>query len=395
MTGECKLAPLAEFNDPLATTSGLNDAEKTGYYTFTALAQDKAGNRSEEIVRTAVNDDDAPNAGVIVGAYAKGAYSLTVTLTDNLSINAYWAETRFAAADGALQLGTVSIDEGFFLPREGGVAVDDYNVDGDLSDSKLEPSFKVLTFRGLQPTAGGEQITELVSIGVKATDHGGRNSGDNGIVTFSPALDLDGDGFLVRDATTFEFAAQDADDAPAYDEVFQSFSAEDTSVEDDVIELRAEIVGTVGYEAATAAVTGDLDADPVVPDVAAEDGMEGLVNNPVSRVDFYAAVLLRDVSSTNAVDRLPPVPYGTGTEALVFIGTVTAAGAVDFVDADNNEEASRKYVWGIDVSRADFLAAVGGDADGDYTTGNIIAFAVNSDGVALYSAPVTSVTVDK
>ena len=97
VSGVCELAPLAEdrFNDPLATTMGLNGAETVGYYTFTALAQDKAGNRSEEIVRTAAHDDDGPNAGVIVGAYAEGSYSLTVTLTDNLSIRNYWAEARF------------------------------------------------------------------------------------------------------------------------------------------------------------------------------------------------------------------------------------------------------------------------------------------------------------
>ena len=59
-SGVCELAgEQLDYNEPLATTSGLlKDANKDGYYTFTAVSQDKAGNRSEEIVRTAVNDGD-------------------------------------------------------------------------------------------------------------------------------------------------------------------------------------------------------------------------------------------------------------------------------------------------------------------------------------------------
>ena len=63
LTGECDLFGGMAFNDPLATTSGLVGAEVAGYYTFTAVAQDKAGNRSEEVVRTAANDDEDPELG--------------------------------------------------------------------------------------------------------------------------------------------------------------------------------------------------------------------------------------------------------------------------------------------------------------------------------------------
>ena len=400
ITGVCKLAPLGDFNDPLATTSGLSPAadNEDGYYTFTAVSQDKAGNRSEEIVRTAVNDGDDPGVGVIVGGYAKGAYSLTVTLTDNLSIKEYWAEARFAAT-GTEDIGGVAIEEGLLLPREGSVEVDTYNGPA-LTQSHLASGVEVLTFRALQ---AGTTITPLASLGIVGTDHGGNDSGSDGIapLTFTPALTAAANGLPIRTATTFTFEQQEDDDAPAYDEVFQRFSAEETSVEDNVIELRAEIIGTAGFSEAVEAVEeveADPDATPPVEAVeaAAEvPGNEGLVNNPVSRVDFYAAVALRDVSSTNAAlgDRVPPVPYGNGMEALVFIGSANAAGAEDFADADNNDEASRKYVWGVDVSTSDFLDAVGGE--GNYTEGDIIAFAVNSDGVALHTAAATDVTVEK
>ena len=151
----CELAALgagSTFNPPLATTSGLNTAEnKVGYYTFTAVAQDKAGNRSVEAVRTAVNDDDDPNVGVIIGGYAK---RLLLSHRDvdgqPLDQEAYWAEARFAGLTGTQVIGDLTIlNGGLLLPREGGVAVDAYNVDGDLSQSELE-SPKVKTFRGLQ-----------------------------------------------------------------------------------------------------------------------------------------------------------------------------------------------------------------------------------------------------
>ena len=388
LTGECALAGGLGFNDPLATTSGLSPAadNEDGYYTFTAVAQDKAGNKSEPIMRTAVNDGDAPNVGVIVGGYDKGAYSLTVTLTDNLSIKEYWAEARFAANDASATLGGLTITNGgLLLPREGSMGVDTYN-GPELTQSHLESGFKVLTFRAVQD---GTTVTELASIGIVATDHGGNNSGSEGIATFNPPLNLDDMALLVRTATTFTFANQEADDAPAYDEVFQTFSASDTSVEDNVIELRAEIAGTRGYSAAVEAVVDD--PDTTEDETAAEvPGQEGLVDNPVSRVDFYAAVQLRDVSSTNTADRVPPVPYGNGLEALVYIGSASAAGAEDFLDAGNADAPSRKYVWGIDVSRAAFLDAVGGENDygATGTPGNIVAFAVTSDGVALQATAV-------
>ena len=397
LSGVCELAALGEgstFNPPLATTSGLNTAEKVGYYTFTAVAQDRAGNRSEEAVRTAVNDDDDPNVGVIIGGYASGSYSLTVTLTDNLSIRNYWAEARFAGLTETHSIGGLTIlNGGLLLPREGGVEVDAYNVDGDLSQSELE-SPKVKTFRGLQVEPAGGAIGDIMplrSIGIVATDHGGNDSGANGIAeTFNPSLAtaLAGKELLIKGAAPFTFTLQDVDDALAYDEVFQSFSAT-ASVEANVIELRAKIAGTVGYRAAKAA---DPDATP--PVLLAADGMEGLENSPVSRVDFYATVTLRDVGATD-VHRVPPVPYGAGLEALVFIGSADAHAAKDIAAVVDGDPARREFAWEVDVSRADFLAAVGGAGDYDDATsaddatagGNhIIAFAVNSDGVALHRA---------
>ena len=63
-------------------------------------------------------------------------------------------------------------------------------------------------------------------------------------------------------------------------------------------------------------------------------GVEGLVNNPVSRVDFYVAVKLKsddddDGDDDMGVNNVPPAVDGVGTEALLFIGSANAAGAED------------------------------------------------------------------
>ena len=74
-----------EISLPLATTKGLNPGANTGtgYYTFSAKTVDKAGNSSEEIVRTALHDIPPPAASTIVGDYDEktGTYSLIATVT--------------------------------------------------------------------------------------------------------------------------------------------------------------------------------------------------------------------------------------------------------------------------------------------------------------------------
>ena len=378
LNGDCNLFAGMAFNDPLATTSGLTSVDAEGYYTFTAVAQDKAGNRSEEVVRTAAHDDEDPELGLIVGGYDKGAWSVTATLTDNLSLKSYWAEVTDEVSIGGA---TPSV---IILPREGSVAVDEYN-SPDLTQSLLTtPPVTMQTYRALQDEGPGDDaaVATIDAIRVVATDQGGEwGQAENALVTTSPTTGVD--QFGRQTATTF--AADAADVAYERDEVFQSFTVIDDESDDDVLELRATIAGTVGYEDAVAAVADDPLTTDVDETVDAENGTEGLVNNPVSRVDFYVAVAL-DGDPTNDV---PPDPDGPGTEALVFLGSANAAGAEDFLDADNGDAPSRRYVWGLDMSGADVVEAAGGDGGVEYT---FVAIAVNSDGVAITDdSPATTV----
>ena len=422
INGDCVLAGGLDFNDPLATTDGLNDASGAGYYTFTAMSQDKAGNVSEQLVRTAVNDGKAPELGLIVGGYSKGSWSLTATLTDNLSIKEYWAEAVDVFTDVGDQTDGIVI-----LPREGSVSVDAYN-SAELTQNLLTtPPLTMQVFRALQPANTGETANDpaatataaatLAEIKVVGVDHGGNNASANS-TTLGSAASLARFGLGTARTLTFTTATApttaaerteqateakrwndneyDADGSKtryARDQVFQTFEVEDDESDDDALELRATITGRAEYTKAAAGVVGvaATATAPAVEEKAPTPGVEGLVRNPVSRVDFYAAVELKDVSSSNADDRVPPVADGPGAtaadnEALVFLGSSSAAGAEDFThnagtpDDATDDYAARKYTWGIDMSGADFVELTGDE--GDYT---IVAIAVNSAGVATFA----------
>ena len=385
VSGVCELAGGVDFNDPLATTDGLSGADVAGYYTFTAVAQDKAGNKSEEVVRTAANDGEAPELGLIVGGYSKGAWSLTATLTDNLSLKQYWAE-----AFDNLDIDGQGVSDVMILPREGLVSVDEYNA-ADLTQSLLTtPPVTMQTYRAIQAAGPGDAPAAIDSIRVVGTDHGG-GSGSAGALQAALGATTTLDRFGLQAAATGlaagEAAGQFSDEDLTYarNEVFQTFTVEDDESDDDVLELRATITGTAGYTRAVAAVADDPATTDVDETVAAVDGVEGLVDNPVSRVDFYAAVALDNVSG-GTDNKVPPVPDGAGNEALLYLGSSIVAGAEDFIaDPAGTPTPSRRYVWGIDMSGADFLEAVDGDA-GDY---RVFAIAVNSDGVGI-----TAVSVD-
>ena len=426
INGDCVLAGGLEFNDPLATTDGLDGASEAGYYTFTAVSQDKAGNKSEQIVRTALNDGDEPEIGLIVGGYSRGAWSLTATLTDNLSIKEYWAEaiqeiTGVGGTDGLV-----------ILPREGSVSVDAYN-SAELTQSLLTtPPLKMQVFRALQSvvtatataaTADDPLAADVIldSIAVVGIDHGGGfASAGNGSLGSAASLARFGLGTARNTSATVDgeptdAAAQTAQEAAAKlwnenkdtdgdairyarNQVFQNFAVVDEEDDDDALELRATITGSIGYKKAVAGVADNAATANVDEGKDAVQGVEGLASNPVSRVDFYAAVELKDDSTTDDADRVPPVADGPAAtadanEALVFLGSSTAAGAEEF-DADLDSDAattandSRRYVWGIDMSGADFVEKAGGE--GTYT---IVAIAVNSAGVAI--AATTTEAVEK
>ena len=348
-----------EVSLPLATTTGLPG--DVGYYTFTASATDKAGNSSEEATRTALHDPDtgAPETNAILsGEYnAKtGEYTLIATIVDDLSIRSYWPEVTFAAAINEVMV---------FLPRAGATEVDAYNA-ASLTQSTLNSALKLYSYRLIQ---GGAAIA---SIRVAANDHG-NNVAPEAAVTISDAgVTADADGFDTDAGTIDGAATVESVDT----RVFQTL-ADTAYVKSGVVTLRATATGTL-YTAPTPAVLGD---DPDTPDVvetdaevtAAIDGMQGLRDNPIARVDFYASVAA--------------IAGGAGTNFFKFIGSVpgSAAGARDSDDDDDGTNDQRQYIYEMEISEAAFLAIAGDDDFGAADdAGSITAFAVKDNkGVAM------------
>ena len=148
LTGECKSDTEGyRFAGALVTTTGVTDDPKTGYYTFSAYARDRAGNKSTGISRVALHDEDDPAPGIIGGNWDKktSEYSVTVTLTDDFSVRDYYV---------ALDFGTTANlpnPEGVFRVMAADV-VDAYN--SELTQSRIVTP-DISAFRALQSATDG------------------------------------------------------------------------------------------------------------------------------------------------------------------------------------------------------------------------------------------------
>ena len=125
--------------------------------------------------------------------------------------------------------------------------------------------------------------------------------------------------------------------------IFQTFTADSTSVASGVVRLEARAIGTLGFLAVTPAIAADPEMRTLRPQStllpngwhveyigSVSGGMQGLRDNPLSRVDFYAAV------DTDGGARVTD-----GTSALKYIGSVSGAtaGAIDYDGSEKSAEA--------------------------------------------------------
>ena len=388
ITGECVLHDengLSVAADrALVTTTGVAAASTIGYYTFTAVARDKAGNRSEEISRVALEDTTPPGAGLIVGAFdsKKSSYSVTVTATDNLSVRDYYLAMVVPAVAG-LENSAGGTPE-LRLPR---TAVDAYN---DALTQTTSFSGSINAVRAVQATAAtgtaGEDAFadlntvdagnqgQITSIGVSVRDQSS-NPGTAGSDTETGvAATTDIAGFVTR---------ADAEQSTTH---FEAFVDEDELEIDDVIELEVLVVGdgevavdaVLGDNPATTEVETDFVITPAVPAVP--------YANPFIRIDFYALA-----SDT-------PNNYR-------FIGSQAAstAGVRDTDDADTAVDR-RTYIYEAEISAAHVYAAADDNGRGNYGSAtatdiaggqrHIIAIGVRADGLGLVSQPVP-IEIDK
>ena len=74
-------------DSPLYDVSFAHDG--MGYYTYTAQAQDMAGNLSAEVTRTALHDTQVPVSALIFARSSATDYDKTLVMADNLSVRSY------------------------------------------------------------------------------------------------------------------------------------------------------------------------------------------------------------------------------------------------------------------------------------------------------------------
>ena len=325
--------------DDLASTNilplGANDV---GYYTFTAQAQDKAGNLSEEISDVALSDTDYParaNVRVTEGSSSKPlAYTLDINLDDDLSVRDYYV---------AMTVGTTVGPVTDVTPIRLGDTeqVDAYNASELTTD--MDAAKKVtLPFLGLVTTAGAGDAEEIDMMQVyvrdqragpqiDANDDGNFDTGDllyavdesGARVSLTTFADASGTTAAVGDGFATGISLTAAVTAPA--------TLDD---DDDEVTLTAT---------ATAASADDANTEP-----------DESTANPFKRVLFYA--LSSTTDNPNAV------------ADWRFIGSVSKN------DADG-------LVYTLETDAGEIAAIMDDNGGDDYSTasGNIIAIGIKDD----------------
>ena len=162
--------------DDLAATNilPLGD-EDVGYYTFTAQAQDKAGNLSEAISDVALSDTDYParaNVRVTEGSSSNPlGYTLDINLNDDLSVRDYYVTLSVSAAAGS----GVALGDDF---RLGDVEdVDEFNASDLTTDLDVDERV-TLPFLGLVgPGPGNPDEIDEIRVYTRDQREGDQSSG--------------------------------------------------------------------------------------------------------------------------------------------------------------------------------------------------------------------------
>ena len=339
LQGDCKnnTEGLGELDDDRVLTElhKVKDLDD-GYYTFTALAQDKAGNKSGEISRVALSDDTAPlvSLGITTGT-KKGDldHNLVGTVTDALSIQSY---SIAALVDGVY----------YGLESE---PVDAYDADPTTTSVPLDEAV-TLPFLGVQayPTAPGK----VSMLRVSASDQ-------------ANTLNADADPVIVADLAK----------SAAFTSNLGFKVMGDGDSEANTLEIEAEVTSkdnpfeSVLFYAAADEKATDLRFIDEVPEYSArESGGKWTYTARVSADDFYAAVD-GDGDYDGKVFAVGVRAAGSvaGTETATTVTTTTNDAGRKVETAEDGKITSTENVYtGVDVTA--FTTMVDSDVATDGTT---------------------------
>ena len=342
--GECKSDAVGLTRDgPLFTATGTSAETDTdaGYYTLTASASDKAGNKSSpEVSRTALHDNAVPVASLILTKEDADTYNKILVAADGLSIQDYTVtvDASNLPSDTVVRLATVTVDE--------------YNA-RPLSTAKTVSGPVELPFSAVQginngrpePFAVGDGVNVITAHVTDQADNADMDPSGDGIVNTSIGalddddLNRDEDGFDPADFATdgFVFTAE-------VDDVAVTINTGDNNV--------GKSDGTVTLKA-----TADLNNQTTA--------------NPFDAVHFYAGV--GDINTGKVTDD------DNDRAELRLIKTVMGVNGILKTGTE------RVWTYEVDASADDIYALVGARGAGDYM---LYAIGVNGSGVALVSAGV-------
>ena len=260
-----------------------------GYYTFTALALDKAGNESDEISRVAVHDTEAPVVSVAATTGSDGDFdhNLVGTLTDALSIRDYSIAALVVGVD------VDGVDGVYYGMESGLVDVDAYDADPTTLSKPVAETI-TLPFLGLQTAVDLEtdiaDPVEVSMLRVSVRDQANRAAAvtdeDGVTVALEPlkASKFTSDlGFKVTadsddEASTLEIKAEVTSEANPFESVLFYAAADNDKPEGDTKDLRF-IASVPEYSAresgGTWTYTARVGADDFYAAVGGDDGYSG------------------------------------------------------------------------------------------------------------------------
>ena len=402
---------------PLVRTSGVSALTEAGYYTFAALAHDKAGNQSAEMSEVAIYDNEEPVVQVTTTRSTDFDEDFTLNkvlvATDNLSLRDYTVNLVAAAA---LDLGA-NIPDTFAM---GSNAWDAYNASSLTRDDVVRGPIE-LPFIAVQTTTAGAPTGDpnvIENTRVEIRDQvDGRTPADP-----DPTSDEALTGITAETADGFlsAFTADGSDRSRTNVKAFAVGRGSSNEVADSKSSVKltatAVVIGKVQIVTTTETNAAGEAQDPTfaVTDATADDPALG-TTTVITQNGATVTTPEEGTAYTTAVTEVKTLPNpfssvrfyatddggdsdGSGTEDLADASELRLIASVPAVRADVETvttagtptgSALRDRVWTyeITVSADDYYAMV--DGDGAYV-GSILAVGVNENdnGVALASEAV-------
>ena len=254
--------------------TGLHEVEDLadGYYTFTALAQDKAGNESDEESRVAVHDTGDPVVSVAATTGSDDGdfdHNLVGTVTDALSIRDY----SIAALVDDVYYGLELVD------------VDAYDADPTTPSVSVEKTI-TLPFLGLQGTGPDDGPVPVSMLRVSVRDQAAGTDDDADDVTIadleaSTTMDFEVTPDDDDEASMLVIKALVTSEANPFESVLFYAAADNDGVDGDMKDLRF-IVSVPEHRARDNGgiwtYTARVSADDFYAAVGGDDGYSGKVS---------------------------------------------------------------------------------------------------------------------